>query len=267
MNTLDGVAGTRLAATDSHSGRTRIASGDHITDARSVIAEHTPNHDRTSCTACQFTYTPKNPLCPSAADALRVLAGADLRPRSSGLRLGRQSTRSLVATARAHTGEGRCGRCGFVYSGQVRICPTLRRVSAELESRGKAVATKPRAGQVLCEGKGAGWNVDGRDAGPWKRAMAACSRCPLLAQCEARLESGLADGEDFAEQIIAGRLFASDGREIPADGIQKFASARRNDTRSNRRKKANMPPRTAISARSALPLVAQQPALHEDVAA
>lgn len=126
----------------------------------------------------------------------------------------------------------------------------------------------PREGQVPCEGKGAGWDVNGRDAAPWKRAMAACSRCPLLAQCEARLESGIADGEDFAEQIIAGRLFASDGREVPADGLQQFASARRDGTGPSRqRKKTHTRTRPAISDAPGLPVVAQQLALYEDVAA
>ena len=108
------------------------------------------------------------------------------------------------AMAREHVGEGRCRRCGFVYSGQVRLCPTARRIAAELESRSKAPVTQPRAGQGLCAGKGSAWNVTGREAAPWKRAIAACSICPLLAQCEAELESRLAAGAKISEQIIAG---------------------------------------------------------------
>ncbi|ABH00918.1 hypothetical protein RHA1_ro11271 (plasmid) [Rhodococcus jostii RHA1] len=115
---------------------------------------------------------------------------------------------------------------GFVYAGHVRLCPTSRRIAAELETRGKAPATQSHIGQGLCIGKGSGWTVTSTKAAAWKRAMATCSVCPLLAQCEAQLEERLAAGVKVREQIMAGRLFTVTGREIEAAEVDAFAVAR-----------------------------------------
>ena len=128
--------------------------------------------------------------------------------------------------ARQHAGEGRCQRCGFVYSGRVQSCPTSRRVMAELEVRGRAHVTQPRAGQGLCAGKGEGWTIQGSAPTPWKRAIAACSLCPLLAQCSADLDARLVAGEKISAQIQAGRLFTTEGEEIAHKNIDAFANYR-----------------------------------------
>ncbi|MGW4336757.1 hypothetical protein ACWEK5_28710 [Rhodococcus koreensis] len=213
---------------------------------REILTKHRPNHDHMSCTVCGFVYTPDLPLCPPVADALRELSTDTLRPQAPSL--GHYTTGRLRALAREHTGEGRCRRCGFVYSGQVRLCPTSRRIAAELETRGQAPVTQPHAGQGLCSGKGSGWTVTGTTTAAWKRAMAACSVCPLLTQCETQLEDRLAAGVKVREQIMAGRLFTVTGREIEAPGVDAFAVAR-GRTKKNKKKKT---PAT-ISAPAATP--------------
>ncbi|WP_137725624.1 hypothetical protein [Prescottella subtropica] len=127
--------------------------------------------------------------------------------------------------AREHRGAGRCGRCGFLCTAQVRSCPTARRIAAELESRGRAPVTLALAGRGLCAGKGRGWTVTGCDPEPWRRAMAACEVCPILAQCTALLDRRSAR-ERPLEQVIAGRLFSGTGKQIPPDRIERFAAAR-----------------------------------------
>ncbi|MDX5970162.1 hypothetical protein SIM91_44285 [Rhodococcus opacus] len=216
---------------------------------REILAKHRPNHDHTSCTACGFVYTPARPLCPPVAGALRELSTGALRSQDRSL--GHYTTGRLRAIAREHTGEGRCRRCGFVYASQVRLCPTSRRIAAELETRGKAPVTQPHIGQGLCAGKGSGWTVTGTTAAAWKRAMAACSVCPLLAQCETQLEDRLATGVKVREQIMAGRLFTVTGREIEAAGVDAFAVAR------GRTKKKQKPP---ASLPAPTPAPARQPA-------
>lgn len=228
MNTLDGAGAVRLATTRSDAGRTKVDGLDRIANEalRVVLSTHRPSPDGASCTACGFGYTSTLPLCPAVAGALRELSAGDARAGTARSPLGRYTTNHLRAMALEHTGRGRCPRCGFVYSGQVLTCPAARRIAAELESRGKAPVTQPRAGQGLCAGKGVGWTVRGKEAAPWKRAMSACSMCPLLAQCEARLASRLAAGEKVREQVMAGRLFTVTGREITAGEVDAYAVAR-----------------------------------------
>lgn len=236
MNTLDGAGALRLATASSHAGREKVDGHDRVTNGplREILAKHRPNHDHTSCTACGFVYTPARPLCPPVAGALRELSTGALRSQDRSL--GHYTNGRLRAVAREHTGEGRCRRCGFVYASQVRLCPTSRRIAAELETRGKAPVTQPHTGQGLCAGKGSGWTVTGTTAAAWKRAMAACSVCPLLAQCETQLEDRLATGVKVREQIMAGRLFTVTGREIEPAGVDAFAVAR------GRTKKKQKPP-------------------------
>lgn len=261
MNTLDGAGALRLAAASSHAGREKVDGHDRVTNGplREILAKHRSNHDHTSCTACGFVYTPDLPLCPPVAGALRELSTGAVRPQD--LSLGHYTTGRLRAMAREHTGEGRCRRCGFVYSGQVRLCPTSRRIAAELETRGQTPVTQPRTGQGLCAGKGSGWTVTSTKAAAWKRAMAACSVCPLLAQCETQLEDRLATGVKVREQIMAGRLFTVTGREVEAAGVDAFAVAR------GRTKKKQQKPRAPIPTPAATPAPARQLALFEDGAA
>lgn len=228
MNTLVGATAVRLAMDSPDIGHTkvdghvRVANGPH----REVLATHLPNHDGTSCATCAFVYTKKQPLCPSVADALRELSSSNSRSRAQNPHLASYTTSDLRALARQHAGEGRCQRCGFVYSGRVQSCPTSRRVMAELEVRGRAHVTQPRAGQGLCAGNGEGWTIQGSAPTPWKRAIAACSLCPLLAQCSADLDARLVAGEKISAQIQAGRLFTTEGEEIAHKNIDAFANYR-----------------------------------------
>lgn len=263
MNTLVGAGPLHLATAGSNPIRveiddTRLADGPH----REILLRHRPNQDGTACSGCGFAYTEVSPLCPHVADTLREMAAIDTRPQRQKSSLGGYSTSRLRVMAREHVGEGRCRRCGFVYSGRVRLCPTARRIAAELESRSKAPVTQPRAGQGLCAGKGSAWNVTGHEAAPWKRAMAACSICPLLAQCEAELESRLAAGAKISEQIIAGRLFTVRGAEVTAPNVDEFA-----DHRGRPKKKRTRPTRRTAAQAPAVPAVGRQLALFEGAAA
>ncbi len=228
MNTFDGSGAVRLAAARFDAGGATTNRINRTADEglRVVLSAHRPSPDGASCTVCGFAYTSTFPLCPAVADALRELSAGDARMGTAKSPLGRYTTSQLRAIALEHTGRGRCQRCGFVYTGQVLQCPTARRIAAELESRGKAPVTQPHVGQGLCAGKGVGWTVSGKEAAPWKRAMAACSLCPLLAQCEAGLASRLAAGEKVREQVMAGRLFTVTGREIAANEVDAYAVAR-----------------------------------------
>lgn len=262
MHTLDGVSAVRLAAARSGIARFKLDGHDRVGDKhiRGVLATHLPNHDGTSCAACDFVYTSKFPLCPSVAGALRELSSGDPRAPQQKSSLADYSTDRLRSLAREHCGEGRCRRCGFVYAGEVRRCPTSRRIANELEARAKTPLTQAPAGQGLCVGKGAGWTVRGHDPAPWKRAMAACSMCPMLAQCESRL----AAGETVREQIMAGRLFTVRGDEIPAEKVDEYALAR------GRRKKTDKraaPPTPSPASDPAAPNVARQIPLFGEVAA
>lgn len=263
MDTLVGAGALRLAAVSSHPGQaetddTRLADG----PLREVLIKHLPNHDGTACSTCGFAYSAELPLCPPVAHALGELAASDFRLHKSPLR--RYTTSRLRALVREHSGEGRCRRCGFVYSGQVRICPTARRITLELESRHKAPVTPPREGQGLCAGKGSGWNVTGHKAAPWKRAMAACSICPLLAQCEAELENRLAAGTKICEQVMAGRLFTVKGVEIAPHRVDAFAAQR---GRTKKKRPRSHPIRPASTNKTpALPATDRQLELVEEAA-
>lgn len=227
MHTLVGARPLRLATASSHPRRmeiddTRPTSRPH----RETLVTHRPNLDGTACSGCGFAYTPNLPMCPHVAEALREMASSHARPQERSSSLSRFSTSRLRAMVREHSGQGRCRRCGFVYSGRVRLCPTSRRITAELESRSKTPMTQPRPGQGLCAGKGSAWNVTGHEPAPWKRAMATCSICPLLTQCEAELQSRLAAGAKVCEQILAGRLFTVTGVEVAPQKVDEYADQR-----------------------------------------
>ncbi|MDH6284558.1 rubredoxin [Prescottella agglutinans] len=260
MNRLDGAGAKRLATARTDSGRTKVDGHERIANdsLRVALSTHLPNTDRTTCTACGFVYTIKTPLCPVAADALRELSTGKARPQSRSP-LNCYPTGRLRAMACEHGGEGRCRRCGFVYTAEVRICPTARRIDSELEVRGKSPVTQPRTGQGLCAGKGHGWTVSGKEPTPWKRALSACKACPLLAQCESLLNSRLAAGDKIVEQVMAGRLFSVTGREIASDKIDAFAIAR---GRPKKRPVSRKPKRS----RGALPGTRPVPASEEAAA-
>lgn len=224
MNTLAGARPTRPASISHPSW---VERDDARRDPHKVMAAHRPNPDGTACTACGVVYTTDRPLCPPVADALRALVRIDRTPRPQSS-LSSYSTSKLRVMAREHTGQGRCRRCGFVYSGPVRTCPTARRIATELESRSKAHVTAAGTDQGLCAGKGKAWTVTGHDAARWKRSIAACSLCPLLAQCQADLENRLAAGGTVYEQIIAGRVFTAKGVEV--HDVERLAAHRRPGT-------------------------------------
>lgn len=104
-----------------------------------------------------------------------------------------------------------------------RLCPTSRRIALELESRFKAPMSETRVGQGMCAGKGLAWTVAGNESSAWRQAAAACTQCPLLAQCTADLESRLAGGEKITNQILAGRLFSTQGVEVKVEKIEQYA--------------------------------------------
>ena len=228
MNTLVGARPMCLAAASPSVEHARCA---RERNSREVLAKHRPNHDRTSCVNCGFAYTNATPLCPSSADALRELASRPATWKPSPL--GRYSNRELHTMVRQHRGSTRCGRCGFAYTRQMRVCPTARQITSELEARCQHPVPSNRDryllldGQGLCAGKGAAWTVNGGEAAPWKRAIAACSDCPLLVQCEATLDARIAAGDKVRDQIMAGRLFNDTGHEVAAQKIEKFAASRK----------------------------------------
>ncbi|WP_230591067.1 hypothetical protein [Rhodococcoides fascians] len=96
--------------------------------------------------------------------------------------------------------------------------------------------------------------MSGNDPAPWQRAMRACSACPLLAQCDAGVRDRLADGQKIREQVVAGRLFTVEGREIKAGEIDKFAIARGRKKSSSRPPAANYVPSAAVTSTPGLQL-------------
>ncbi|MET4614116.1 hypothetical protein ABIC28_005129 [Rhodococcus sp. PvR044] len=97
--------------------------------------------------------------------------------------------------------------------------------------------------------------------------MAACSVCPLLAQCNASLEERLSEGEIVREEVIAGRLFAASGREVAADKVDRYAVNRKR-TMGKEPELVPAPVPAPVPALAPLFLTrGQQLALFEDVAA
>ncbi|EME19379.1 hypothetical protein G419_14289 [Rhodococcus triatomae BKS 15-14] len=78
--------------------------------------------------------------------------------------------------------------------------------------------------------------------------MAACSVCPLLAQCGAQLNDRLAAGEKVSGQIQAGRLFNADGGEVDPENTDAFATAR---GLKKRRKRSTSPTSVPAAGRPA----------------
>lgn len=245
MNTLVGAGPLRLvAASPSRPGGQTENTANVGVDPRRILAEHLPNPDETACSSCGYTYTKAKPLCPPVADALRVM-----NSRAHARSFGNYSTKQLRAMEREHCGAGRCRRCGFVYSPNARLCPTSRRIAIELESRFKAPMSEVRAGQGLCFGKGRAWSVTENESAPWRQAIAACAQCPLLAQCEARLENQLASGAVISDQIVAGRVFSTQGAEIKPEKLEDYANQCGMNTKG--RNQRPRPRRTTVRATSA----------------
>lgn len=243
MNTLVGAGSLRLVA-----DRPAPPPGEtHDTasareDPHHILAEHLPNLDGIVCSACDFIYSKDRPLCPPVVQALRTIT-----TRAYTRSFSDYSADQLRVMEREHCGSGRCRRCGFVYTADVRLCPTSRRIAIELESRFKAPMSEVRRGQGLCSGKGQAWTVSGNRSAPWRQAVAACAQCPLLTQCNTELERRLANGEKIQDQILAGRLFSGKGDEITPEGFDAYAD--RCGVKTKRRKHTTRPrPRQRVVA-------------------
>lgn len=219
MNRLVGVGRIRLAADGPIHPREKTADRSSVrTEPHCTTREHLPNDDETACSTCGYTYTKDRPLCPPVVQALRTLTA-----RAHTRALGTYTTDQLRTIEREHCGTGRCRRCGFVYTPTVRACPTSRRIAVELQARLKAPMSEVRAGQGLCAGKGQVWTVSGNKSAPWRRAVATCHQCPLLASCTTELDRRLASGEKIRDQILAGRLFSGKGDEITPEMFDTYA--------------------------------------------
>jgi|GEM_PF-1416980 len=261
MNTLVGTGPLRLVTgrpTPPPQGARRAPSSSK--DPRHILARHLPNMTETACSTCHFVYSKEQPLCPPVAEALRQVATS--APTKS---LSNYSTTRLRAMQREHCGTGRCRRCGFVYTPSVRLCPTSRRIGLELETRFKAPISEIKAGQGLCSGKGAAWTVTGNESAPLRQAVAACAQCPLLSQCNAELERKLSSGEKISDQILAGRLFSTQGVEIAVEKFDEYADRRGMKTKgrsSRSRRRA-----AGCSTPTPMPAASDQLTLFKSVAA
>lgn len=248
MNTLVGTGRTRLVP-DSPAPLVREIrdTPSASKDPRHTLAEHLPKLDGTACSTCGFAYSKDRPLCPPVARALRTMA-----TRTQTRSFSSYSTDQLRAMEREHCGTGRCRRCGFTYTPSARLCPTSRRIALELESRFKAPMSETRVGQGMCAGKGLAWTVTGNESSAWRQAAAACTQCPLLAQCTADLERRLAGGEKITNQILAGRLFSTQGVEVKVEKIEQYADRCGMKTRDrNHRAPARRSTRCTVMARTA----------------
>lgn len=264
MNTLVGTGPLRLVAdspTPVRLGAQNTTSGSR--DPRHILARHLPNMTETACSTCHFVYSKERPLCPPVAEALRKMVASG--PTKS---LSSYSTTQLRAMQREHCGTGRCRRCGFVYTPSVRLCPTSRRIALELETRFKAPISETNAGQGLCSGKGTAWTVTGNESAPWRQAIAACAQCPLLAQCATELDRKLSSGEKISDQILAGRLFSTQGAEIDVEKFDEYADRRGMKTKSRNSRSRRRPTGcTAMAPKSPVPAENEQLTLFGSAAA
>lgn len=215
---------------DDDSASESLASATTVNLVR-ITAQHASTEGR--CEECGATVTAAKPLCPRAAAALRELArregAADTSTRAAHL-----SVAALLRSAGAHrpTSEGRCFRCGFVYTTECKDCPPLRRIRRELEARGMIPLTSSEPGVGTCAGKSASWELTGQNLASWQRAIDSCQKCPILSQCRATLRDRISDGEPPQDQIVAGAAFDYYGNHVPADRLRGYAILRARTPRS-----------------------------------
>lgn len=190
-----------------------------------ITAHHVSAEGR--CEECGAIVTAAKPLCPRAAAALRELARRDGTADTTSKTI-RFSVATLLRSASAHrpTPEGRCFRCGFVYTPECQDCPPLRRIRRELEARGIIPLTTPEPGVGTCAGKSASWELTGQNLTSWQRAIDSCHECPILTQCGTTLRDRIAGGEPPQDQIVAGAAFDYYGNHVPADRLRAYAVLR-----------------------------------------
>jgi hypothetical protein len=185
-----------------------------------VTTQHVPNSGR--CIECDFALSGTTPLCPKAADALRELATRNIDHPSSTHNLVRLTDTELLQRAASHrpTNSGRCTRCGFSYTADVRDCPQLRSIRRVLEARGTIPLTQSEPGAAICAGRPQAWEIKGQNLSAWKRAMASCSECPLLKQCRESLRQGQVLP---ADQIMAGTVYDYYGKPVADHRLRAYA--------------------------------------------
>jgi len=190
-----------------------------------ITAQHVSTEGR--CEECDVIVTASKPLCPRAVAALRELARRDGTADTSSRTI-HFSVAALLRLASAHrpTAEGRCFRCGFVYTTKCQDCPQLRRIRRELEARGMIPLTAPEPGVGTCAGKSATWELTGQNLASWQRAIDSCHECPILTQCRDALRDRIAGGEPPQDQIVAGAVFDYYGNHVPADRLRAYAVLR-----------------------------------------
>ncbi len=193
---------------------------------RRVAAQHVSIDGR--CDACGFTVSERTPLCPDAAVALRELSRRD-GGRAHRVQLFHYATIDLLRIAGVHHEDrvGRCARCGFVFTAECDVCPTLRAVRRELEVRGVVPVVGAEQGQGLCSGKARSWEMDGRSATEWRRAITTCEACPLLAQCRADTNSAIECGAGPRRMILAANAYDNHGKAVDRDRLELYESLTR----------------------------------------
>lgn len=193
---------------------------------RRVAAQHVSVDGR--CDACGFRVSERAPLCPDAAVALRELSRRDgsRTPRSL---LFNHATIDLLRIAGAHHPDrvGRCARCGFVFTAECDLCPTLRAVRRELEVRGVVPIVSTEKGKGLCAGKAKSWEMDDRSAKEWRSAITSCEACPLLTQCRAETDSAVARGDGPRRMIAAGNAYDNLGALVDQDRLELYEALTR----------------------------------------
>ncbi|MDI9915388.1 hypothetical protein [Rhodococcus sp. IEGM 1379] len=190
---------------------------------RRIAAQHVSVDGR--CDACGFRVSERAPLCPDAAIALHELSRRDGK-WARRVQLFDRDTIDLLRIAGAHHQDrvGRCARCGFVFTTDCELCPTLRAVRRELEVRGVVPIVGAERGKGLCAGKARSWEMDGRTAAQWRRAITSCEACPLLAQCRSDADSAIKHGDGPRRMVLAGNAYDNHGNVIDRDRLELYAS-------------------------------------------
>ena len=213
--------------------RNRYAALSTLT-LRRLVARHSSIGGR--CDGCGFSVSELVPLCPEAAAALRELTHREGRG-SSAVVWPQFSTDDLLRVAASHHPDrvGRCARCGFVFSSECDVCPTVRAVRVELEVRGVVPVRGAEPGKGLCAGKSPSWEMDGRTVVEWRRAISSCEACPLLAQCRIDAAASAERGDGPQRMIMAGNAYDSHGNIVDGARLGLYESL----TTATRRREAS----------------------------